>query len=389
MIKITEKSKCTGCYACAAICPKACISMQSDEEGFWYPVIEEIKCINCGACEQACPVFSYLPSEKKEDDIIAYAVVHKDIAIRERSSSGGVFTAIASYVIEHGGVVFGAAFDEKFQVKHRYIETMEELEILRGSKYVQSCIGDTYKPAEVFLKEGRKVLFSGTPCQIEGLLTYLKRDYDNLLTQDIICHGVPSPMVWAQYISWQEKKSGSKITSVSFRNKKYGWKQFSMKIGYANSTEYVMPLTKDSYLQAFLKNLCLRPSCYACSFKKTNRKSDFTLADFWGINHILPDWKDDRGTSLVLVNSAKGQKVFRCIEDSIAVEKVDMSSAVQYNIALTHSVPLAPKREEFMKVVRTDGFEKAKEAFLDPTFMQCLIRKGKELLKRLLRMVGK
>lgn len=389
MIKITDKSKCTGCHACTTICPKSCISMCIDEEGFWYPLVEEANCVNCGACVRACPILTPLDDKKTDEDVTAYAVIHKDAFIREKSSSGGVFTAIATYVIMHGGVVFGAAFDDHFQVVHRYVETVEDLKELRGSKYVQSEIGDSYRLAESFLKHGRQVLFSGTPCQIEGLFAYLGENYENLLTQDIICHGVPSPMVWEQYKQWQTAKAGAEINSIFFRDKKKGWKRYSMMIKYVNNKEYVMPLNKDPFLQAFIKNLCLRPSCYDCSFKKMYRLSDFTLADFWGIENVLPHCMDDGGVSLVLVNSPKAQNIFSQIKDFMVVEKVDMGLAVKHNSAFTHSVPMEAKRASFIQAVKTEDFKKVKKRFLKPSLLQTIIRMCKRLIRRLLKLDGK
>lgn len=214
MITIQDKTKCSGCHACAQVCPKQCIAMEVDTEGFWYPVVDTALCVECGLCETSCPIQHPLANNKTENDITAYAAVNKNDEIRLQSSSGGIFTLIASEVIHQGGVVFGAAFDKTFAVGHQYTETIDGLAVFRGSKYVQSRIGDTYKQAEAFLKDGRTVLFTGTPCQIGGLLVYLKQDYDNLITQDIICHGVPSPMVWQSYIKYREKNAVSATRSM-------------------------------------------------------------------------------------------------------------------------------------------------------------------------------
>ena len=221
MIEITEQVKCTGCSACANICPKQCISMVADLEGFLYPSVDTKECINCGLCEKICPILKKNPI--KSDDIIAYAAMLNNTDIRLESSSGGVFTAIAESVIDKNGVVFGAELDENFNVIHTYVETKEELKKFRGSKYVQSVIGETYKRAKGFLDQGRFVLFTGTPCQIGGLYAYLNKDYDNLITQDLICHGVPSPMVWRKYLEFREDISHAGVRRMSFRHKKYGW----------------------------------------------------------------------------------------------------------------------------------------------------------------------
>lgn len=228
MINIIEKSKCNGCYACATACPKRCITMTVDEEGFWYPEIDTTSCVNCDACIKVCPIeTSYTPLTKK--NITAYAAMHKEDFVRLNSSSGGIFSALATYVLEKGGVVFGAGLDEEFNVVHTYVENVEDLTVLRGSKYVQSKIGEAYKEAEIFLKKGKLVYFSGTPCQIEGLLAYLKRPYENLITQDLICHGVPSPKVWREYVDYRRAEAnGAKPRKIAFRAKNEGWKRYSV-----------------------------------------------------------------------------------------------------------------------------------------------------------------
>ena len=245
-INIVEKSKCSGCHACTNACPKNCISMVSDEEGFWYPEVDKIQCAECSLCETICPIINKniqskrlikaqmsskeQPYEKQQ----AYACYSDNEEIRQNSSSGGIFTVIAESVINIGGVVFGAGFDDVFNVVHSYVENEEGLAKFRGSKYVQSEIGKTYKQAEVFLKQGRQVLFSGSPCQISGLKSYLRREYENLLSIDIICHGVPSPMVWQRYITFRENQENSIIQKVFFRSKRNGWNKFSLFILFAN-----------------------------------------------------------------------------------------------------------------------------------------------------------
>lgn len=354
---IEKNTKCNGCQACASICPKSCIEMVKDEEGFLYPKIDEDKCINCRLCEKSCPVLDSRSCEQSKETIDAYAVINKDDKARVESSSGGVFTAIASAVIRQGGVVFGATFNERFQVIHKPVETMAGLQELRGSKYVQSSIGNAYKQAEKFLQENRLVLFTGTPCQIGGLHAYLKKPYDNLLTQDIICHGVPSPLVWEKYVAYREKKSGGKTLQVSFRNKRLGWKNYSMQFLFSNQTEYTALQTKDPYMQVFLKNLCLRPSCYDCAFKTKARQSDFTLADFWGLENVLPNIDDDKGTSLVFIHSEKGRRIFNEIKETLSMYEVDGDRAILYNSAMVKSVAKPENRDKFMSTIQAKGFQ--------------------------------
>ena len=385
MINIQDKGKCSGCYACEQICPKQCITMKVDAEGFWYPSIDEKLCIGCGLCEKKCPILHPPINKVTEENVKAYAAVNHDENVRLKSSSGGLFTLIAAYVIERDGVVFGAAFDDKFNVIHRYVDKAEDLELLRGSKYVQSKIGDTYRQAEDFLKKGRLVLFTGTPCQIEGLRSFLAKDYENLYTQDIICHGVPSPMIWKKYVEYREKTAKSNANKVYFRNKKYGWKTFSVVIEFVNNTKYVKKFNQDVYMKAFLRNLTLRPSCYQCSFKKKYRNSDYTLADFWGVQNILPQMDDDKGTSLIFVNSEKGYAVLEEIKKEMSICPVVVDDAIANNSSMIKSVNISPQRDEFVKKCQTEDWKALEKAFMKKSYFDTLIQLGKKVARKILR----
>lgn len=343
--KIKENKDCMGCYACSSICPENCISMETDNEGFWYPKVDYNKCIKCGLCVNVCPIINKTIVNNKPK---AYACNNKDEAIRLASSSGGIFTLVAEQVIDRDGIVFGVGFDKDFKVVHSYVEDKHELYKFRGSKYVQSEIEDTYKQAEYFLKQGKEVLFTGTPCQISGLKSYLDKEYEKLICMDNICHGVPSPRVWDKYVDFREKKAGSKPRRIAFRLKNDGWKLYSVSFLFKDDTEYRETQKDDLYMRAFLKDVCLRPSCYSCEFKTLNRESDITLADFWGIQNILPDMDDDKGTSLIFVNSDKGQKMFENIKDNIVYKEIDINEAVSSNSAAIRSVAYNPKRENFL-----------------------------------------
>lgn len=357
MIKITDKENCCGCHNCALVCPKNCITMKEDKEGFLYPIVDEEKCIDCGICEKSCPIISPVNNNKKLNDITSYAAYSKNDDIRRNSSSGGMFTHLASNVINAGGVVFGAAFDEKFGVHHICVDNLDDLCKLRGSKYLQSIVGSSFKEAEDYLKKGTKVYFSATPCQISALLKYLKKDYDNLITQDFICHGVPSPKIWKYYIKYQESFADSKLKKAGFRNKTEGWKNFSLFLDFANSTKYINNLSNDIYMKVFLSNYCLRPSCYNCSFKTMTRPSDITLADFWGIQNIMPEMDDDKGTSLLCINSDKGKMLFDEIKNDTVYKTVSLEEAVKFNPSMTCSSPLPPKRNYFMQNVSESNFD--------------------------------
>lgn len=355
MIDCIINDNCTGCHCCINICSNECINMNPNNEGFLYPVVNYSNCINCGKCVSVCPIIN---KNDLTNNPIAYACFNKDKIIRLNSSSGGIFTILAEKVIDCGGVVIGAVFNKDFEVKHDIVETYENIRLLRGSKYVQSTVGYTYKKTKDFLLSGRKVLFSGTPCQIAGLKTYLSKPYPNLITVDIICHGVPSPYVWKTYIQFRESKAGSKIKSINFRSKNTGWKQYSVLFSFVNNSVYNKIFSEDIYMKAFLKNICLRPSCYNCNFRSLNRQSDITLADFWGIQNLLPDMDDDNGTSLIFLNSQKGRQVFKSISNNIFYKEVEITDAVKYNISAIISPEQNLNRKEFFKNLSKLPFDK-------------------------------
>lgn len=376
MISITQKQDCCGCNACAQICPKQCITMQEDDEGFLYPRVDTENCIDCHLCEKICPVSNH-GTERKP--LKVYAAINKDEEVRKQSSSGGIFTALAEQVIKQGGVVFGARFDERWQVKHDYTETMEGLAAFRGSKYVQSRIGNTYQEAEQFLKVGRKVLFSGTPCQIAGLRNYLRKEYDNLLAIDFICHGVPSPMVWRRYLKEEVARQCDRKNSVlshpiheedvlvegiSFRDKTMGWKKFSFALtlsttnGSGDKIQFCScsPMTKNEYLRGFMSNVYLRPSCYSCAFKCLKSKSDITLGDFWNIRLYNKHLDDNQGLSLMLLNNSRGLCLANAIRSEVAFYSIP-NYDINSNFALMNSVVASNKRSCFYDLYNThDSF---------------------------------
>jgi coenzyme F420-reducing hydrogenase beta subunit len=350
MISVVDKTKCTGCYACVAKCSQACIVMQCDAEGFWYPCVDHDRCICCGICVEVCPTMRPQGGERSEMPTpVAYAAYSMDEQNRLASSSGGVFTIIAEKVLEEGGVVFGARFDDDFNVIHDYAEHIADVGRFRGSKYVQSKIAASYTQVRAFLRQDRMVLFSGTPCQVSGLKHYLGKEYSNLICQDIICHGVPSPKVWRKYLSFREKSVGAQAYDVSFRRKDKGWKRFAISISFSSGLEYLRMHHDDLYMQAFLKNISLRPSCHACQFKTVTRDSDITLGDFWGAGNVVPDMDDDRGLSVVIAHSRKGQEVLKQIRGRVTMQEVSVEQCRRYNSALCASVERHPARDEFFE----------------------------------------
>lgn len=354
--KIKLSRDCMGCHGCANKCPKYCISMEMDEEGFLNPKVDYDLCINCKQCIEVCPIIN---KKVVDNEPLAYACMNNNEEIRQDSSSGGIFTLVAELVIDKGGIVFGACFNDNFELEHDYVKTKEELSRLRGSKYLQSKVGNSYNEVKDFLDLGIFVVFTGTPCQIAGINSFLgDKIYDNLVTIDIICHGVPSPEIWRKYVKFREKKANSQIQRIAFRHKCEGWKRFSVLFTFKNNTEYRKVLNKDLYMKAFLKDVCLRPSCYDCEFKTLNRQSDITLADFWGIENVLPEMDDDKGTSLIFINSKVGQETFKSISNSMRFKEVDINEAVKYNSAAIQSVKLNPNREGFMFEKNSLSFDK-------------------------------
>ncbi len=375
MIHINEKRDCCGCGACASACPKGCISMKEDVEGFLYPYIVIEDCIACGLCERVCPV---LNQNDIEDTAIpdAYAAYAKKNSIREKSSSGGLFSLIAENVLQSGGVVFGAAFDLDFSVKHIVVDNSKELGRLRGSKYLQSRTENTFIDAKRFLDNGRLVLYTGTACQIEGLKKYLQKEYENLYTVDVLCHGVPSPKLWKKYIMEKENKYGGVVQKIFFRQKDFGWKIYVVLLEFSNKTAYKRIFKEDSFMKMFLANICLRPSCYACKFKGLNRSSDITLGDCWGINKYMPEMDDDKGTSVVLIHSEKGKKIFEVLSNQMIVREGDVDRLLPPSSDSRKSVSRHRNRKKFFKELDRNvwGIDKL-EKLIEPTWYDRMQRK--------------
>ena len=382
MIQITNKQYCCGCSACAQVCPKHCITMVADEEGFFYPIVNINECVDCHLCEKTCPVLNQYSSEKPQK---VYACINSNENIRMASSSGGVFTLLAEQTIKNGGIVFGACFDNQWVVRHDYTDSLEGLSKFRGSKYVQSDIECSYSKAGKFLKAGREVLFTGTACQIAGLYRYLKQSYENLITVDVLCHGVPSPMIWRDYLNDVCDKyqvSLPELTFVSFRSKQIGWRRFGMEIKTGNKQLVSEPLDQNIFLKGFLRDLYLRPSCHNCQFRNGKCHSDITIADYWGIWNHHPQMDDDKGTSLVLINTKKGLERF----DTLPIQKVETT----YNEAwggkspLEHSVKETPYRQMFWVRYSTEGLAVIDDICkkMRPGFIRRVISKMKSIIKR-------
>ncbi len=371
--EICKRENCTGCGACASGCPKGCIRMFPDTEGFLRPTIDKATCINCGKCKKICPVNIAQPDDGVEPKCFASKI--KDEIIKSRSSSGGIFSALANQILAEKGVVIGAGFDENYNVVHKTCIEPAQLDELRRSKYSQSNIGTVYQDAKIFLDKGRKVLFCGTPCQISGLNNYLGIAYDNLFTMDFICHGVPSPLAWRKYLDYQLEAKASGIDSLSFRSKSTGWKKFSMEISFSNGSHYIEDVTKDFFLRSFIMDLNLRPSCYKCGFKHIHRTSDITVADCWGVEQLIPEWDEDEGVSLVMVHSEKGMLLFDSCKDYIESININFTDALKSNPSMIKSVKKPALREPFMRDLVVYRYDKLHNKYCGMTLLSRIRRK--------------
>lgn len=359
MIILNEKKDCCGCGACQASCPQGCIYMKKDEEGFLYPHIDMSICVNCGICETVCPIININVSEK-EKRVDALAVYAKTEQYVKDSSSGGVFSVLAEAIIKEGGIVFGAAFDDKWNVQTSKAESIETLASLKKAKYVQCTTNSAYVEIQHLLLKGIKILYCSTPCQIAGLFSFLGKTYDNLYTLDLICHGVPSPDVWKHYLSLQKKE----IKQVNFRDKRDGWEKNSISFLFADGRELVERNNQNMYMQAFLQGLSVRPSCFSCRFKGLNRLCDITLGDLWGAEHQCPDGYNKSGTSLIIIHSRKGHFLIDGCKDKFHIVKAPMPASIVFNRAIKYSLKEPAKRSLFM--------EKYKDKDWDILLHECL-----------------
>lgn len=328
--RLLEDKICTGCGACYNICPKKAISIKKDYEGFYKPSIEESLCSDCNLCKKVCPLNSFHSQNIAEPK--AFAVQINDIKQVYASSSGGLFAVIAKMIIDEGGVVYGAAYDNNFTVCHIRSTNYNELCKLFKSKYVQSNTLDSFRQARIDLIKGKNVLFSGTPCQIAGLYSYLGKDYPNLFTIDLICHGVPSPKVFELYkYDLIKRYSGEEIQNIDLRNKRKGWTSFS-DFAEITTNNSIHRDKKNSFMKLFLKNICINRSCSACQFNLLPRVGELTLGDFWGVDYYDPKLNNNKGLSIVLVNGNKGDSLLKSVKSELKIfEEVPLSFVVKFN----------------------------------------------------------
>ena len=345
MIEVKDKKDCCGCWACENACPKSCISMVEDHEGFRYPRVDKDVCIDCGLCEKVCPIINVKAETVKPQR--GYLLQNKDERVLAESTSGGAFSAIASYVIEQGGVVFGAALNEDNEARHIFVESVDELLRFRNSKYVQCLIGGCYAKAKEFLKKGRLVCFSGTPCQIEGLLAYLRKPYENLITVDVVCRAVPSPKVLRKYIEWQTGRFGSEPSSLKFRDKQfYGYKYSNVSFK-AGDKIYHAGIDTDAWLRSFFSGINVRPSCYSCRFKKRYRVSDITIWDCFEPYRFCSEMDNDKGVTRVIAHTAKGSSIMGTIKEYAVIKEYDANALVKGVVQMVQPAESNVRRDDF------------------------------------------
>jgi len=349
-MQIEENKICCGCGACANVCPKSAIEMKEDERGFLKPVINKDLCIECGMCGRTCPMFNFKSENIKEPKVFAF--VNKNDEDRANAASGGVFTVFAKPVITRGGVVFGVAWDENMKASHTKAERIEDLKKMQSSKYVQADTNTTYTQAKSYLETGREVLYTGTPCQIAGLKSYLKKDYENLLTIEVLCHGVPSRKVFEMFKKefMKDKADDERILNINFRSKAiYGWNINYMLTTTTTTGIYNLLAAETTFLKAFLSNICLNDSCHDCQFNKLPRTADLTMADFWGVENYDDSLNDKKGISIILVNSPKGQARFEEVRGDCSTKEVPPEYVIKYNPNIIGSSKPHKNREKFFK----------------------------------------
>lgn len=378
------KNNCCGCSACANKCPYDAIQMVRNNEGFYYPKINAELCSKCNICESVCPV---LTGSDKNNAVIfpeeAYGAVVKDKKLQYESSSGGVFSLLAENILTDGGVVYGAAFSDDFgSVKHISISDVSDLYKLRGSKYIQSENGNSFSDIKNKLEQGQKVLFSGTPCQVGGLKAFLHKEYDNLFCVDVICHGTPPAALWQKYLDHIEQRYDGKTISVNFRHKERGWKEFGLDLEKEN-IRYYRSMKEDPYIRMFLKNYCLRESCYQCEIKKSGYVSDITIGDFWGVDRVVPEIANDMGVSLVILHTDKGKRIFEEVLPLLKSIKVDKDEAVSHNSAYFKSVIRPVERNYFFKDMNSLSWDELEKKYLSEKMDVKIRKKIKAILRKL------
>lgn len=374
---------CTGCKMCADFCPKQAISFE-ESEGFWIPKVDMGKCVSCGLCSKLCPSLNE-PQPTPKAPVSCYGAKSKDEDIRFNSTSGGVFSVLAQRWIEEGGVCYGAVYGSDMLVRHASCNTKQGVDALRQSKYVQSDTQGIYAAVKDDLQSNIRVMFCGTPCQVEALKAYLHKPYDGLFTMDFFCLGVCSPLVYRRYIEGLENRYGSKAVKVWFKHKRKGWRSIGVSVRFANGREYFRTGSNDLFMRAFVGDfLSLRPSCAHCHYRKIPHCSDLTLADFWGIEYVNPEMDDNMGLSAVLVNTEKGRKLFASVTDKLDSFVTDVESVIRHNDSALHAKPPHPDNERFITYLNTHSLKEAMEKYgSSMNKLKSKWRKAKRMVKAL------
>ena len=377
MINITDKSKCTGCTACQQVCGKNAIVMQFDATGHQYPVMDAAKCIDCGLCEKVCPMLhtEELPRDEKLEDLPVYAAYNKDVEARSRSTSGGMFTVLSKYIIESGGVVYAARFNDSYHIYHDSFDNLNEIDPFRGSKYAQSELNDIFRRIKRDVKE-RKVLFVGTPCQVAGLKSFLRVDTPNLYTCDFICMCISSPKIWEEYL--EEYWNVEQIKHIFFKDKRDSWHQWNMLIE-DNRGEHLEKGRYNPFFKSYLNHNSARPSCFSCPFRKVRRVSDFTIADAWGIDKVMPDFDDDKGCTSLILQSSKAVEAYNEFKNDIESKEYPISDIVAYNPHILKEPAKSKEYKAFCEAYENKGIRAA----LDGNFTASTDCKIKYFIKKL------
>ncbi|KAA8665388.1 Coenzyme F420 hydrogenase/dehydrogenase, beta subunit C-terminal domain [Clostridium sp. HV4-5-A1G] len=396
MIPYNQEDKCIGCGACMLICPFKCIKIQQNSQGFWYPRVDIKNCVNCGACDKVCVMQNENYKKYISVKISAYALQHKDKKVLRESTSGGAFTAIIQSFCNENSVVFGSTMNDHIKVYHTYVKDLKKIKIFRKSKYVESFMGTTYSDVKKFLEEGKRVLFSGTPCQVGGLKQFLNKNYKNLLTVDIVCHGVPTHLLLDKYKRYLEYKNCKKVKSLEFRSKvDSNWLNPKIRVEFMDGSVYQQKsyANDDEYMIAFCKFLCIRKSCEVCKFANTQRVSDITIGDFWGIEDSgIKNISYEDGISLMLINSNMGENLLEKIKKYTYLDKVNLEFAVGHNEQLMHPIGFNYQRDEFLGDLVHLDFEQVRKKYLKKrpiiiNFVSNLLgRRAKYIIKKCLRM---
>lgn len=386
MIDIQDKSKCCGCCACVDACAHQAISLKTDIEGFWYPVVDKEKCVDCGLCDKVCPEL-HIDELKKNDypkPAHTMAAINKKMSVRWDSTSGGAFSALADAMYEQGGYVSGAVYNEDFSVRNFISSNPADQERLRSSKYLQSKAEGLYKEIRELLRKGEKVLACGTPCQMAALRSFLRKDYDNLIIVDFICRGVNSPKVYRKYLDSLERKFGGKVVYVKAKNKELGWRNLTRKVVFDNGKVYYGVHMQDDFRRGYHTNVYCRPSCYTCQYKGFPRMADITIADYWGIERVDPNMDNNIGTSMILLNSNKGIAFFEKVKDKLEWEETSFESVLPGNIALRKPIePARIDRKSFFEDLDKGTFEDVTAKYFPlSTPARSVKRRVKDILRK-------